>query len=202
MSTSQASLSGRVALITGAGRGCGEAVARAVAAAGARVCACDLNPDRADRVAGEIAAAGGQAFGWQADVSNKFQVGSLIETVRDQYGRIDLLIHHAHVGPRAALLAMDEWEWRRTIEVNLTGAFLCAQMAGRVMSDEGGGSIVLLRKPIPPGDFGALAASQAGLTALAAALSAELAGKAVRVSTCDADTPDETVRRVMSLLNG
>ncbi len=203
VSPSQRFLEGRVALVTGAGRGCGEAVAVALGAAGARVCASDLNPDRASRVADTIIRSGGEAFGWQTDVSNKLQVGSLIETVRDRYARLDILIQHAHVGPHVTLLTLDEWEWRRTIDVNLTGAFFCAQLAGRVMADEGGGWIGLLVRPGAAGGQeggGALAAAEAGLGHLAQAFSREIGAKGVRVAALDADGVDDTVIRVLDFL--
>lgn len=135
-------LQGRAALVTGAGAGVGRAVALALAAAGASVFVNDLNPDRADSVAEEIVAAGGQAAGWQADVANRFQVGSLIEGARDRFGRIDILVNAAGVFKGGPLATLDEWDWRRIVDVNLTGAFFCTQLLSRVMADEGGGVIV------------------------------------------------------------
>ncbi len=194
------SLAGRVALIAGVGRGVGLAVAGALAGAGARLCVSDLNPGRADAAAAQIAAGGGQAFGWQADVSNKFQVAALIEEVRDRYSGLHILVHNAHVAPRTAALKMDEWEVRRTAEVNLLGAFLCAQLAGRVMADEGGGVIVFLtRQPAPGAPEAVFAATQAAVARLAGALADELDGQQVRVRAVMAGAPEETARRVLAL---
>lgn len=179
--------------MTGAGRGYGEAVALALAAAGAKVCASDLNPDRADRVAGQIVQSGGEAFGWQADVCNKMQMGTLIETVRDRYARLDIVVNHAHVNPRASLLTLDEWEWRRTLDVNLTGAFFVAQLAARVMADEGGGAIFLLASASG-------SASTAGLAALASALDSENKDRGVRVAALEMDNPASVVAEVMDRL--
>lgn len=192
-------LSSQVATVTGAGRGCGAAVARALAAAGARVCVSDLNPDRARQVAGEIIASGGQAFDWQADISNRFQVAGLIETTRDRFGRLDIFVQAAHVSPHGPALTMGDWEWQRTLEVNLTGTFFCAQLAGRVMADEGGGLIALLVRPPDRTEQAAFATTQAGLVSLADALAAEWVGKGVRVGTVEAKTPEETARRVLAL---
>jgi len=197
-------LEGRVALISGAGRGCGEAVALALAAAGAKVCASDINPDRANRVAEQIRTSGGEAFGWQTDVSNKLQVGTLIETVRDRFTRLDIVVNHAHVNPRAPLLTLDEWEWRRTLDVNLTGAFFVAQLAARVMSDEGGGTILLLLKSIPEelagSGWGAQAASTAGLISLANALDIDNKDRGVHVEAVESDNPDATAMKVVDRL--
>jgi len=193
----------RVAIVTGAGHGLGAETAKALARAGVRVCVNDLNPDRAERTAREIRAEGGQAFGWQGDVASKFQVAAMIETTRDRFGRLDILIQNAHVSPRTPALTMDEWEWQRTLEVNLTGAFLCGQLAGRVMSDEGGGLIVFLIRPSLPGQANqgraAFLTTQAGLVALAEALDAELSNQGVRVCAVTACTPEDTIREILAL---
>ncbi|MCA9941128.1 MAG: SDR family NAD(P)-dependent oxidoreductase, partial [Anaerolineales bacterium] len=86
------SLQDKVAIVTGAGQGLGEAIAHALAGAGAKVAVNDLNPDRAERVAAAIRAAGGEAIGVVADVSNKFQCVSLVEATREAWGRLDVLV--------------------------------------------------------------------------------------------------------------
>jgi len=193
-------LSGRVAIVTGAGRGLGATLARELAAAGASVCAADLNPDRAGRIAGEITTAGGIAFGWQADVSNKFQAAGMIETTRDRYGRLDVLVHHAHISPRGQLLPMDEWDWRRTVEVNVSGAFIVAQLCGRVMADEGGGVLALFAEPVAPGGSQpAYALTQASVAALAAELAAEMVSQSVTVFTF-APAASDVVSRLIAYL--
>src|SRR5690554_5986913 len=110
-------LKGRVAIVTGAGRGVGAAVARALAVQGARVAVNDINPDRAERLAQEIVANGGQALGIQADVANKFQCVKLVEAVRAEWQQLDVLVNAAHVSPRSTVLKMDEWDWNRCLEV-------------------------------------------------------------------------------------
>ena len=193
-------LAGRAALVTGAGRGTGEAIARALAAAGARVCINDLNPDRARRVAEAIVAAGGEAFARQGDVTNKFQAAAAIEAARDRYGsHLAILVHNAHVNPTGPALKMDEWDVRRTVEVNVTGAFVVAQLAARVMADEGGGVIVLLTRE--PEETGAIfAATQAALAGLAGALDAELRGLGVRVRAVPVAGPDGTAAQVLGVI--
>jgi NAD(P)-dependent dehydrogenase (short-subunit alcohol dehydrogenase family) len=190
-------LSGQTALVIGAGRGAGEAIARALAAAGARVCAADLNPDRADRVAADIRAAGGEAFGWQVDASSKFQLAAAIETTRDRYGSLDVLVQGAHVTPADAPLLMDEWNLRRTVEVNVVGVFLAAQLAARVMADEGGGAILLL---VREGEGAVFRATQAAVEALAAALGDELAGQGIRIASLATTSPQDTAKRALDAL--
>jgi NAD(P)-dependent dehydrogenase (short-subunit alcohol dehydrogenase family) len=196
------SLENRAAIVTGAGRGAGEALALALAAQGAKVCVSDLNPDRASRVAHQIEIAGGAAFAMQADISNKFQVASLIETARDHYGRLDIFIQHAHISPATPILSMDEWEWRRTVEVNLTGMFFCIQLAARVMADEGGGVILMLTRPVPKAQIAELAATvatQSGISALGGALAAEWASQGVRLHVLDALPEPATIDRALAL---
>jgi NAD(P)-dependent dehydrogenase (short-subunit alcohol dehydrogenase family) len=187
-------LSGRVAIVTGAGRGYGAVLARDLAFAGASVCAADLNPDRAELIASEIADAGGTSFGWQVDVSNKFQAAAMIETTRDRFGHLDVLVHCAHVSPSGSLLPMDEWNWRRTVEVNLSGAFIVAQLCGRVMADERGGVIALFADQTPAGGSQpAYALTQAAVAALSKELAAELTPQRVKVFAFSPDAvPDVT----------
>ncbi len=187
--------------MTGAGRGAGAATAHTLAAAGACVCANDLNPDRAERTAQEIASAGGEAFAVQGDVSNKFQAAALIEAARDRFGGLHILAHHAHISPREPFLKMDEWEWRRTLDVNLTGTFFCAQLAARVMADEGGGVIAIPVRPLEALGAGqaAYGASQLGVVGLVEMLKRELDGTGVRIETLPLGEADETAQRVLSL---
>ena len=138
-------LNEKVAIITGAGQGLGEAIAKVLAAAGARVSVNDLNPDRAERVAKEITREGYRAIAVAADVANRFQCVQLVETTRAKWGQLDILVNNAGIEPVSPILKMDEWEWDRCIDVNLKGTFFMSQLCGRVMADENrvtGGIIV------------------------------------------------------------
>lgn len=151
-------LSNRVALVTGAGAGVGRAVAVALARAGSSVCAVDLNPDRCDRVLAEMTATGATAIAFDGDVSNRFQASASIEHTREHFGRVDLLVNAAGVFKGGEMLMLDEWDWRRVLEVNLGGAFFMSQLLGRVMADAGGGAIL---------NFGASGARAAGVSFVA-----------------------------------
>ncbi len=174
------------ALVTGAGEGIGRAIALALAASGAAVVANDLNPDRADQTADAITAAGGHAIPWQADVSNRFQVASMIEAGRDAFGKLNILVNAAGVEKLGALATLDEWDWRRILDVNLTGAFFCTQLLSRVMADEGSGVIVNVVSTA--GRYGALpegvgyVSSKAGLIGLTRQSARELAPRGIRVN--------------------
>lgn len=179
-------LSGQTAIVTGAGADVGRASALALAGAGAAVVVNDLNPDRADKIAAEITAGGGKAIPWQADVSNRFQVGSLVEGARDAFGRIHILVNAAGALKLGAMRTLDEWDWRRLLDVNLTGAFFCCQLVGRVMADEGGGVIVNIASsaghpnPLPEGV--GYVASKSGLVGMTKQAAHEFAPMGIRVN--------------------
>ena len=191
-------LSGQSAIVTGGGADTGRAIALALAASGAFVTVNDINPDRATAVAAEITAAGGRALAWQADVSNRFQVGSLIEGARDAFGQIHILVNAAgalKLGPASKL---DEWDWRRLLDVNLTGAFFCTQLVSRVMADEGGGVIINLaasgghHNPLPEGV--GYVASKAGVVGMTRQCAREFAPQGIRVNAvCPGNIPDYEV---------
>src|SRR5579859_114558 len=130
-----------LALVTGAGRGAGRAAALALGAAGARVAAIDVNPDAAERTAAEV---GVGSTAHTVDVSNKMAVQTLLFSLLEAGERLELLVNAAHVAPSSTALKMDEWEWNRTLDVNLKGAFLMSQTVARAMKETGGGLIVNL----------------------------------------------------------
>ena len=90
----------------------------------------------------EIVARGGKAKAYIEDVAKKVGVQYLVNSVEEDFGGIDILVNHAAVEPHTSLLDMDEWDWHRTLDVNLTGAFLMIQSVGRVMTGKGKGEIL------------------------------------------------------------
>ena len=141
----------RVALLIGAGSTTGAEIARGLAASGIHLALNDLLPTRIEPLAAEISASGGQAAAFPADVSRKLSLQTMLQEVLEKFERINVLIFIANVQPPDALLDMDEWDWHRTIDLNLTAAFLCMQSVGRVMRELGGGVIVnVLDTPSPP----------------------------------------------------
>jgi NAD(P)-dependent dehydrogenase (short-subunit alcohol dehydrogenase family) len=117
----------RVALITGAGRGWGERLARELAARGFHIVANDIHPAAAERTAERIRTAGGSAEPFHADVANRVAVGAMVQEILDRWGRLDLVIHHAEVHPHRGLLEMGEYEWDRTVAVILKGLSICCR---------------------------------------------------------------------------
>lgn len=195
MTNFQVNLNGQTAIVTGGGYGVGRAIALALAASGAAVMVNDINPDRAATAAAAITEAGGQAFDFQGDVSNRFQMSAMIEETRSRYGRVHILVNAAGVYKAEPFYRIDEWDWRRQIDVNLTGAFFANQLIGRVMADEGGGVIVnvvssLWDSTLPDGGAGYVA-GKAGLIAVTRQAARELAGSGVRVNAVCPGNIDE-----------
>ena len=170
----------KVVLITGAGRGYGGLLAEAFATRGAYVAANDISPVNLDPL---VARHNGTIKAYVEDVAKKVGVQSVVKQVEDDFGRIDFLINHASVEPRVPLLDMDEWDWHRVLDVNLTGAFLMMQSVGRVMRANGLGVIVNLIMAEPPEarDEAAYLASCCGLVALTRSAAQELSPFGIRV---------------------
>lgn len=177
-------LKNKVILITGAGKGSGCQLAEEAAARGAIIAANDISPINVEDVVATIKARGGQARAYIEDIAKKVGAQSVIKNVEDDFGTIDILINHAAVEPHVSLLTMDEWDWHRTLDVNLTGAFLMIQSVGRVMKAKGQGLILNLVAGAADGsvkEAGAYLASKAGLTELSHQADAELSRHGVRV---------------------
>lgn len=139
-------LSGKIAIVTGAGSGLGQATAIGLAAAGATVIATEL-PDRQDNAKQTVAtieSAGGVAETAALDVRSLDSIRSCVDSVRSAHGRIDILVNNAGVNIRKAALDVSESDWDTVLDVNLKGAFFMAQAAGRVMSEQDptGGAII------------------------------------------------------------
>ena len=197
-------LKDKVALVTGAGRGTGRAIALALGRAGAHVVAIDVNPDSAQRTADEINQSGGAASAQVVDVSNKLAVQTMIYAVLEQHARVDILVNAAHVAPvlsqrdasrsmaeglGSPALRLDEWEWNRTVDVNLKGAFLMSQTIARAMNETGGGVILNVVRPVEASPHAAVRAARGGLVGLTTALAAEWAASGVRVEMLEAADP-------------
>ena len=132
----------KVVLITGAGRGYGRELSKAFAAEGARIAVNDVSPMLLDSLVAEIEVNGAEVRAYEQDIAKKVPVQGLVMKVEDDFGGIDILINHSAVEPKKPVLDIDEWDWQRTIMVNLSGAFLMTQAVGRTMQQSGGGVIV------------------------------------------------------------
>jgi NAD(P)-dependent dehydrogenase (short-subunit alcohol dehydrogenase family) len=143
-------IAGKTALVTGGGRGLGQAAAWALAAGGARVAVADMNADHAAAVANELGS-GTETLAVTVDVADSAQVQRMVDTVVEQFGGIDILLHAAGIsrgptqkGPDGWLPIQDvsEEDWNRVLQVNLSGTFLVDQAVARVMIPRGWGRII------------------------------------------------------------
>jgi NAD(P)-dependent dehydrogenase (short-subunit alcohol dehydrogenase family) len=181
------SLDGKTALVTGAAQGIGKELALGLAQAGADIAAVDINIEGARRTAERIGKLGREAQAVGADVSNSKDVGNMMESVVQQFGRVDVLVNCAGINIQAPAEDYTETDWKRVIGVNLTGTFLINQAVGRQMIKQGGGSIVniasLVSESIMPSDYQcAYYVSKAGVAKLTRALAVEWARYNIRVN--------------------
>lgn len=191
----------KVILITGAGRGLGRTLAEKLGAAGAILAVNDINPLRAEETVDSIIVAGGRAKAYPGDISRKFAVQAIAIDLEDEYGRIDVLINNARVLPEMLLLETDEWNFRRTIDVNLIGAFLMMQVVGRVMQAVGthGAMVNILERVEPQKGLTAYRATYGALSALTETAAVELAEDGIRVGAFEIGEGD-TIEEILDFL--
>ena len=180
-------LDGRQAIVTGAARGFGAAIARRLAEAGARVAVADRRGDEADAAAARIAAeTGADCCGCRVDVSDEDSVAALFEEVERRWGPVDLLVNNAGVFSNYYAADMPRDEWARILDVNVTGTFLCSRAAARSMSPRGAGVIVNVASvdALAPSAEGLLhyTTSKHAIAGLTRSLAMELAPAGVRVN--------------------
>lgn len=188
-------LTGQSALVTGASTGIGKAVAIAIANEGANVIINYVShPELADKVVDEIKSNGGNAFAFQADVSNEDQVQSMFQNMFKEFGTIDILVNNAGLQKDSAIENMTLSDWQLVIDVNLTGYFLCAREATREFLRRGiipdrscaAGKIICMssvHEVIPWARHVNYAASKGGIMQLMKSMAQELAPKKIRVNS-------------------
>ncbi len=179
-------LEGRRALVTGGDSGIGKGVCLELAAHGAAVAVNYLAaPDEAERIAGEIGAAGGKAIAVQMDVSLEQDVQRAFGEAKDAFGGLDLLVNNAGLEQQHLLVDMPLSAWQKVIDVNLTGAFLCAREAARTMRAEGCAGVIVnmssVHERIAWERFSHYCASKGGMMMFTQSIAKELAPLGIRV---------------------
>jgi len=135
-------LEGRVAIVTGAGRGIGRAIAEKLAESGAKVTACDIDIKSAQDTADRLNAQEQSAISCLVDVTDPISVAGMIEAAKESFGPVDILVNNAGIMFRTRILDISFEEWEKTMQVNLTGPFLCSQAILPGMIDRRFGRIV------------------------------------------------------------
>ena len=184
--TSGFDLSGRVAIVTGASRGIGKAIAEAYARAGAKVVLSSRKQAALDEVARSIRAAGGEAVGIAAHNGDKQALYALAQATVERFGRLDILVNNAATNPHfGTLLEADDSFWRKTIDVNLMGNVWLTQAAVKQMRAGGGGKVINVASIVGlnPGRYqGIYSATKAGVISLTKTLATELGPDNIQVN--------------------
>jgi NAD(P)-dependent dehydrogenase (short-subunit alcohol dehydrogenase family) len=184
MNASQ-SLSGEVALVTGASRGIGLAIARKLGEMGAKLGLCARDAAALGRAEAALSKAGFQTLAVEADVTHAAQVEALVRRVNESLGEIDILVNNAGVGVFAPLHELSEDDWDRVMDTNLKGVYLCSRAVAPQMIDRHRGHIINISSLAGKNAFakgGVYCASKWGLQGLTACQAEDLRGYGIRVS--------------------
>ncbi|HUJ71924.1 MAG TPA: 3-oxoacyl-[acyl-carrier-protein] reductase [Verrucomicrobiae bacterium] len=175
-------LENKVAVVTGAGRGIGKAIALRLAGEGATIAACGRTMANVESTAGEIVKAGGKATAYAVDVANSAQVTETCEKILKEFGRVDVLVNNAGITRDQLLLRMTDAEWDTVLDTNLKGAFCFTRSISRAMLKQRSGRIINITSIIGlTGNAGQsnYAASKAGLIGFTKSVARELASRGI-----------------------
>lgn len=178
-------LDGRLAVVTGAGRGIGRVIAEALAAEGADIAVCDLKEEWLAETVASLQGMGRKAKGYGVDVSDSTSVNGMIDDVVKTFGRLDIMVNNAGITKDTFLVRMSDADWDQVISVNLRGTFLFSRAVAKPMMKQRSGAIVNIASVIGLiGNAGQCnyAASKAGIIALTKSSAKELASRGIRAN--------------------
>jgi len=178
-------LQDRVALVTGASRGIGKAIARALAHEGAKVALCARDAEAVRKAADEISPGGGRVLGFQADVTDKADVRNLVQSIVGRWGQIHILVNNAGINARISIESDDDAGWRAVLDSTVLGAYYVTREVLRQMPDQAGGRVINLSSIL--GRFGvpgytAYCTAKHGIIGFTRALALEVAGRGITVN--------------------
>jgi 3-oxoacyl-[acyl-carrier protein] reductase len=183
------SLSGRVALVTGASQGIGRACALKLAQSGATVAVAARNQEKLNELVGEIAASGGKAAAFPVDVADEEQIKTACKAIIGQFGKIDILVNNAGITRDQLVMRMKRADWDAVLNTNLTSAYICIQQVIGSMLKQRWGRVINITSifgQIGQAGQANYAASKAGLIGLTMAIAREVASRNI---TCNAVAP-------------
>ena len=184
---SQFSLKGKVAVVTGGGRGIGQAIAFGFARSGANVVVTSRKAQDLEATAAAIKAFGGEAFPLQAHLGKMDEIQKMVNTVMDRFGRIDILVNNAGASPAmGSVLDSDERLWDTIMNLNLKGVYFVSQAVARIMKKQGGGKIINIASVDgfnPEPGVSVYSISKAGVRMITRAFASELAPLNIQVNT-------------------
>jgi NAD(P)-dependent dehydrogenase (short-subunit alcohol dehydrogenase family) len=197
----QPRLAGKVAIVTGAGMGLGEAIARRFAEEGSRVACVDIRSGPTEAVVAAIRAGGGEAMAVEGDVAAPADTLRVVEATRTHFGRVDILVNNAGILPsRETVLDTTEADWDATMRVNVKGVFLMSQAALPAMIAQGGGAIVnlssitgLVGLPVRP----AYSASKGAVAILTKQMAVDFGRHGIRVNALAPSFVVTSINRAM-----
>jgi 2,3-dihydro-2,3-dihydroxybenzoate dehydrogenase len=191
-------IEGKVALVTGAAQGIGEAIARAMAQYGAHVAAVDCNAERLGGVVSDILAEGGRAAAFRLDVRDVSSVEEIVERIESEIGPIEILVHAAGILRTGPVFSLSDEDWSSTFGVNCTGVFQLSRSVTKRMMPRMKGSIVTVGSNaagVPRMHMSAYAASKAAVTMFTKCLGLELARYCIRCNIVSPGSTDTEMQR-------
>ena len=177
-------LKNKVAVITGSGRGIGKAISKVFIEQGAKVVVNDVDADVAEKSASELAEKGGEVLPIVCDITDKSQVDAMFQKIVEKWGKVDILVNNAGITIDTLFLRMKPEQWKKVMDINLTGSFYCSKAAVEFMRKVRSGNIINISSIAALGNVGQVnySASKAGIIGFTRSLSKELAPMGIRVN--------------------
>jgi len=195
------SLSGKIALVTGAAQGIGRDIALGLAKDGAEIAICDVNLEAAQKTADDIEAMGRKSLALKANVASSADVTAMIDQVVEKFGRIDILVNNAGITRDGLILRMKDEDWDLVLSINLKGAFLCTKSALKYMSKQRSGTIINIASIVGAmGNAGQAnyVASKAGLIGLTKTIAREYSNRSVTANAVAPGFIDTAMTQALS----